>query len=481
MTRHQSALFRQLLTFVDVLVSALAFVAALYLREWLPSIAEYLPGWLGDVADDLGSVLRFRGYNQVLLGMLPLWALVFHYSKTSDFRVGYGRLALRFARATGVGLVLLVIASFWFKLEFLARTFVFMFGAIQFVALLGFRVVTMSIIKRTKKVDDHRILVVGRGEHAVNFARTILERSSWNNRFLGFVSVPGEIELPEARPVVGKLDELDKVLDTDVVDEVVFAVPGRSPEDFGGALQACDERGVDVLLTMPPAVPHNGAIEIANVTGFNMPMLGLTRTPTSEVRLVVKRVIDILGASAIILLTAPVMLVTAIAIKIDDPGPVLFKQVRSGRNGRKFVMLKFRSMCVDAEAKRKELEKFNEMGGPVFKMKHDPRITRVGRFIRKTSIDELPQLFNVFVGSMSLVGPRPPLPSEVAQYEPWQRRRLSVRPGITGMWQVSGRNNVDFEEWMQLDLKYIDSWSLWLDLKILFKTLPAVLLNRGAS
>lgn len=481
MTRHQTVLFRQLLLVFDVVMSAAAFLAALHLREWLPALGATYPGVFGGL-EDMGSVLVVDAYNKVLLGMLPLWALAFHYSKTPDFRSSYGRLAFRYLRAVGIGLALLVGVSFWLKLEFLSRSFVFIFAAVQFAALLAGRLVIMEVIKRTKRVDDHRVLVVGCGEHAVAFARSLKERSSWNNRFLGHICVPGEREDEQAGPILGHVESIAKILDTEVVDEVVFAVPGRSPEDFEGALRACDERGVDVLMTMPPSVPASGRMEIANVTGFNMPMLGLSRTPTGEMRLVLKRLIDILGATLGILLVSPVLLLTAIAIKIDDPGPVLFKQVRSGRNGRRFVMLKFRSMCVDAEKKQKELMHLNEMAGPVFKIRHDPRITRVGRFIRKTSIDELPQLFNVFIGHMSLVGPRPPLPSEVAQYEPWQRRRLSVRPGITGMWQVSGRNEIDdFDQWMQLDLKYIDSWSLWLDLKILFKTVPVVLLHKGAS
>jgi exopolysaccharide biosynthesis polyprenyl glycosylphosphotransferase len=278
------------------------------------------------------------------------------------------------------------------------------------------------------------------------------------------------------------LTDLERILDTEVVDEVVFAVPGRSPEDFNDALRACDVRGVDVLLSLPPSVPSHGRMEIANVTGFSMPMIGLTRTPTGEMRLIVKRIVDVVGSLVGILLTGPIMLAAAIAVKMEDGGPILFTQVRAGRNGRKFKMLKFRSMCIDAEKKLEELKHLNERDGPAFKITHDPRITRAGRFIRKTSIDELPQLFNVLVGHMSLVGPRPPLPSEVAQYEPWQRRRLSVRPGITGMWQVSGRNNnVDFAQWMALDLEYIDSWSLWLDIKILCKTVPVVLLHKGAS
>ena len=180
-------------------------------------------------------------------------------------------------------------------------------------------------------------------------------------------------------------------------------------------------------------------------------------------------------------LAAPVMIGTAIAIKLTSKGPVFFRQVRAGRHGRKFTMLKFRSMVVDAEALRAKLAHLNEMTGPVFKIKKDPRITSIGRIIRATSVDELPQLINVLIGDMSLVGPRPPLPSEVGQYEPWQRRRLSVKPGLTGLWQVSGRNQVDFEQWMALDLEYIDNWSLWLDLKIIFRTVPAVLRGSGAS
>jgi exopolysaccharide biosynthesis polyprenyl glycosylphosphotransferase len=265
------------------------------------------------------------------------------------------------------------------------------------------------------------------------------------------------------------------------VDEVVFAVPGYDADRFADALHACDERGVDVLLTMPSVLPPSGKVEVATVTGFDLPMLGMTRVPTSQGRLLIKRVMDIVGSFVGLVLAAPVLIATVIAIKVTSPGPVFFTQVRAGRHGRKFTMYKFRSMVVDAEALRAKLEHLNEMNGPVFKIKHDPRITAVGRFIRATSIDELPQLFNVLLGDMSLVGPRPPLPSEVCQYEAWQRRRLSVKPGLTGLWQVSGRNQVDFEQWMALDLQYIDNWSLWLDVVILLRTVPAVVRGSGAS
>jgi len=179
-------------------------------------------------------------------------------------------------------------------------------------------------------------------------------------------------------------------------------------------------------------------------------------------------------------LLSPLFLFVTLLIKLTSSGPIFFKQKRIGLNGREFVLYKFRTMYKDAEKQQKMLEALNEMDGPVFKIRKDPRITPVGKFLRKFSIDELPQLFNVFIGHMSLIGPRPPLPNEVIQYETWQRRRLSMRPGITCLWQISGRNEIDFEEWMRLDLEYLDNWSLWVDIKILVKTIPVVLFGSGA-
>lgn len=195
----------------------------------------------------------------------------------------------------------------------------------------------------------------------------------------------------------------------------------------------------------------------------------------------VRRAVDILFASSALVLLSPLCLLVAAAIRLTSPGPVIFRQLRAGLHGRHFWMLKFRSMVVDAEARKAHLAAFNEMDGPAFKMSKDPRVTTVGRFLRKTSLDELPQLWNILRGEMSVVGPRPVIVEEAARYEPWQRRRLSMPPGMTCLWQISGRNELPFEEWMRLDLQYVDNWSLWLDLKIACKTIPAVLLGRGAK
>ena len=198
--------------------------------------------------------------------------------------------------------------------------------------------------------------------------------------------------------------------------------------------------------------------------------------------LFIKRLMDIVGASIGIILTAPIMLVVAILVKLEDPkGPILFSQIRNGEYPKTFKMYKFRSMYVDAEERLEELMHLNEQSGPAFKIKDDPRITKVGKFIRKTSLDELPQLFNVLKGDMSLVGPRPALPREVEQYTPYQRQRLLVKPGLTCIWQVSGRNNIGFDEWVELDIKYIKTRNLWLDIKLILLTIPAMLGDENAS
>ncbi len=467
MTRHQTKLFRQILLTLDVSFSVVAFLLAIELGAWFRSSA--LPPALGS-----------QSYTHVLVVMLPVWAFASWTCRTHDFRATLVRLGSRYVRAVGIGLFALVVCSFWFDWAFLSREFVVLFGGVQLAVLATSRWLTMAVIKQTKRVDDHRILIVGCGSAAVAFAQSARDRAAWNNRFAGHLGVSGEAFDPAALPYRGTLEDLENLLDTEVIDEVVFTID-RNTASFHEALEACDLRGIDVLIMMQGLVEGSGKIEIASVTGFDLPMIGMSRVPSRQGHLATKRVLDIAVALVALLVVAPILAVTAIAIRVESRGPILFKQVRSGRSGRKFVMYKFRSMCADAEKRQSELMHLNEMDGPVFKIKHDPRITRVGGFIRKTSIDELPQLFNVLFGDMSLVGPRPPLPAEVARYEPWQRRRLSVRPGITGMWQVSGRSALDFAQWMELDLEYIDRWSLWLDLKILCRTLPAVLLRTGAS
>ena len=262
------------------------------------------------------------------------------------------------------------------------------------------------------------------------------------------------------------------------IDEMIFVVDRQRLDSYEDICLLCEELGVTARVVLN-LFPHSIArMELHELDGF--PLLTFSTTPTDESLLFVRRVMDVVLSVLLTLIFLPVAAVSAVAIKLSSPGPILFSQRRSGLHGRPFTMYKFRSMTDDAESRRSELESINEMDGPVFKSSRDPRVTVIGKILRRFSIDELPQLYNVFKGDMSLVGPRPPLPSEVAHYERWQRRRLSMKPGITCLWQISGRNQLGFDEWMRLDLSYIDNWSLLLDLKILLKTVPVVLLGKGA-
>ncbi|HSM91811.1 MAG TPA: sugar transferase [Anaeromyxobacteraceae bacterium] len=319
--------------------------------------------------------------------------------------------------------------------------------------------------------------VVGCGDLAREIVSTISARREWGLKLAGFIT---DDERPTFADcvILGRLDDLGRILEEHVLDEVIFAVPRARLPAIESAILLCEEQGIAARISLDILRYGRSKMSLTDVDG--LPMLAFTRTPSDAIALALKRVFDVATSAGVLLLTSPILCAVAIAIKLDSPGPVFFRQRRVGLNGRRFTMFKFRSMRADAEARLESLRARNEMNGPVFKIKDDPRITRVGRLIRRTSLDEFPQFWNVLIGDMSVVGPRPPLPTEVAMYARWQRRRLSVRPGITCTWQISGRNDIDFERWMELDLEYIDGWSLASDVWICLKTIPAVLSARGA-
>jgi len=321
--------------------------------------------------------------------------------------------------------------------------------------------------------------VVGNGELAREIVASISSRREWGLNLAGFIDDESSDEPPSPDAVIlGKLSDLGQVLEEHVLDEVIFAVSRSRLQSIEQAMLLCEEQGVAVRIALDALRFGCSPMRLTDLNGLTM--LTFTRTPSDLLAVAIKRTFDIVVSSVVLLLLAPVLALVAVAIKLESPGPVIFRQRRVGLNGHPFQILKFRSMHVDAEARLESLRSRNEVNGPVFKIANDPRVTRVGRFIRKTSLDEFPQFWNVLLGDMSIVGPRPPLPSEVRQYKRWQRRRLSVRPGITCTWQISGRSGIDFDRWMELDLEYIDHWSLVQDLRICLKTIPAVLSTRGA-
>jgi exopolysaccharide biosynthesis polyprenyl glycosylphosphotransferase len=327
------------------------------------------------------------------------------------------------------------------------------------------------------------MLIVGTNERALTFSRKLKDFPSLSYNIIGFIDDywTGLDKIDKNRfKLLGGIDDLKKILEKKVIDEVIICLPIKTfYNKINMLINLCEEQGVTVriianLFNMKIAQSYIDHLD-------NIPILTLHSIPTDQIQLLIKRLFDIFLSIIMLIMISPLFLLIGIIIWLDDKGPVFFTQERVGLNKRLFKLIKFRTMVVNAEQLKKSIEINNEVSGPVFKIKNDPRLTRVGKFLRRTSLDELPQFLNVLKGEMSLVGPRPPIMSEVVQYELANRRRLSMKPGITCIWQISGRSNIPFDKWMELDLEYIDNWSILTDFKILLKTIPAVIRGSGAS
>ncbi len=336
---------------------------------------------------------------------------------------------------------------------------------------------------RAQRRSIHAI-VLGSGERARRIARNLETGSRGRTRVVGFLDDdPSDGDRRALGDLyLGRLDRLPEIAASYAVDWVIYGLPRRflAHDSTANAIGLCETLGID--LTIPVDLFDTRAAQVVRRDVAGLPAISFSvhgRHPVWQFAL--KRAVDVAGSLILLALSAPVWLAVALAVKLDSPGPIFFVQPRCGRYGRVFPFLKFRTMVSDAESRKAALRQLNEKSGPVFKMQRDPRVTRVGRILRKYSIDELPQVLNVLVGHMSLVGPRPPVPAEVEKYELDHRGRLSMRPGLTCLWQVSGRNEIEFEDWVKLDIEYVERWSLLLDLQILIATFPAVISGRGAS
>ena len=374
------------------------------------------------------------------------------------------------ARSMGVCMLIVFAGLRVLEVRYVNIGTVFLFGALSTVALWVIDMAWQSLTMLSGALRRYQRAAVLVGSEVENqeLMRLIRTHPEWG------IVVTAQLNLG-VRPV----DILEKMLKDKPVDVVIFTSGKSFLAEVESAILACEIEGVEAWLVadfVRTAISRPSLDEL-----MGKPMIVFRSAPDVSWALLFKRVFDRMGAAALLVVLSPLMLLIALAIKLASPGPVLFRQARCGVRGRVFVMYKFRSMITDAEQRHAELMVFNEMDGPVFKIANDPRVTPIGRFLRRYSLDELPQLFNVLRGEMSLVGPRPLPVHEVKQFkDPWQRRRLSMRPGITCLWQIAGRNCIGFEEWMRLDLQYIDTWSLWLDFVILLKTVPVVLTARGA-
>lgn len=357
-------------------------------------------------------------------------------------------------------------------------------------------VIAMSLIAATRillrlnlrrlRLRGHnikKILIIGTGPRAEWFAKQVLHRHDFGYSLVGYVDSKVRFNNNGLSHVawLGDVQDLPRIISNEVIDEVFIALPIKSQySQIESAITTLEEQGIPVHL-LSDLFPH----KLARSRAWEFegtPLLSLHSAPSVTWKTEVKRLTDIAAAAGLLALLFPLLVIVAVAIKLDSRGPVFFIQDRVGFNKRRFRMLKFRTMLRDAEARMKEIEHLNEKSGPIFKIRNDPRITRLGRWLRRTSIDELPQLVNVLLGDMSIVGPRPlAVRDALKMEEAWQKRRFSVKPGLTCLWQVSGRSNLSFEQWMELDLKYIDDWSLGLDGLIVLRTIPAILTARGAS
>jgi exopolysaccharide biosynthesis polyprenyl glycosylphosphotransferase len=350
--------------------------------------------------------------------------------------------------------------------------------------MFGKETLAREYMKRIRKSESgtKNVVILGDADQVKKLNAVIKKNPPLGLDVIGYISFAAGPHEPEETglKMFGKTERLKYVLHAHPVDILLLGLPRERHAEIDELLLICEEQGVEVWVAadMFHATIAKTSVDVLE----NIPVLIFRTTPELSWELLLKRLMDMVLSFLGLIVLSPLLLIIAIAIKFTSDGPVLFKQKRVCLHGRRFIMYKFRSMVTNAEQRREELQRLNIMKGPVFKVKHDPRITTIGHFLRKTSLDELPQLWNVLLGDMSLVGPRPPLPTEVDMYKGWQRRRLSVKPGITCLWQISGRNKIiDFNKWVQLDLKYVDNWSLWLDIKILFKTIPVVIFERGAE
>ena len=402
-----------------------------------------------------------------------------------------GRAFLDPLKVGVISTILLFALTFAFKAEYISRLLLGLYAAVDLAAMILFRLVARHWggELRGALAGVRNFLLVGNTREALEIARALEATETRGQRLAGFALVRPRPEQPleaqvdqsslrRAYPVYA-LSRLPELLRQHVIDEVIFAVAKDELDELEGTFLACEEEGVRarLLLSFFPHVISKVYLERLR----EMPLLTFSATPENEYQLLAKHLVDFLMAVVLVVVLSPLLLLLALLIKLTSRGPILYRQMRCGLGGRKFMVYKFRSMRPDADLQREELAALNEMDGPVFKITNDPRCTAVGRFMRKFSLDELPQLFNILKGDMSFVGPRPPLPEEVEHYESWQRRRLRMPPGLTCLWALEGRSQLSFRRWMELDLEYIDNWSPSLDWKILLRTIPVVLLGRGAS
>jgi len=473
--RAEGPVMVEMLRAVDA-TAALAALALVFFAAQSAHMAEGLQAFLLQRISlkNLFAVGTFLFFWRKTFFFFGLYDTTQHLTDTEELRRVIGACSLASMMLLAAPLV---SNTEWFH----AWNVVAVWSIAVVIATGARRLLRLRVVSSAASAVRH-VIIVGSGPRAVKLYEEICHHPDSDYALVGFVDSNDQITSGVlGQRLLGSIEELDKILMREVVDEVLVALPIKS---CYGAIQhtinVCERAGVQASY-LADAFQASLAKPRYESPHHNTPVVAM-KVVNEDQRTVVKRAIDIIGAVVGLVLLSPVLAAIAIAIKLTSPGPVFYAQVRHGLRRRRFRMLKFRTMVVDAEALQATLESRNEASGPVFKIKDDPRVTRLGRFLRRSSLDELPQLINVLKGDMSLVGPRPLPTRDVSNFdEAWLLRRFSVPQGLTCLWQISGRSNLGFDDWVALDLEYIDRWSLTLDARILMKTIPAVLMGRGAS
>ena len=454
---------------IDILAITLAFQIAYYINY----------SWIDKV------FINERNFLLLYLFVLPFWLLILYFTKVTEIpRTKRNRVLLfeYFQSSLIIGAVLLVV-YFIFKMSWISRLFLIEFTILGFIFLFIARFVEYKIFRayRAKGYNYVNIVIIA-DDSSLAFIDSLMIYKEWGYRIFAIVTGSKQIIEKYEKEVIILPEEFVKVLndlmEVDIIDEVLYVKSRVNSSEVRNVIRSCEELGVVFRLKY-----DDKELNLSNAVKTNIgdkKFLSFINIPHNPYALMLKNITDITVSLFMIVLLSPVLITISLMIKIASPGPILFTQKRVGLRGRHFNLYKFRTMIVDAEKMKKDLESENEVDGPVFKIKDDPRVTNIGKFLRKSGLDELPQLFNILKGEMSLIGPRPPLPSETQQYKRWQLRRLSIKPGLSCFWQIQpDRNSIKFEQWMEMDLAYIDNWSLRLDLVIFIKTIKTVFIRSG--
>ena len=454
----------------------------IYLASYLAWFIRYELRWFRNV--ETGYYSDLQAYSLLFVGLSVVLLLAFNANQVYNIRrsTSWVDEVYRLTNGVFVGTIFVMAATFGLRPLAFSRL-LFLYDAVLIISFLGiargFRRFLESRL-RARGINVTNLLIVGAGDIGRAVMRAVFAQPHLGYRVVGFVDNDSELGVTDIGrfKALGSLTQLDSILESEEIHEVILTLPWSDQHEISQLVRASERRGVRARVVPDMFQLNLSRVSVEELGGI--PLIGLKVTRFTESGVFAKRMLDILVTLAIMPFLIPVFILIALLVRIESTGPIFFTQMRVGRLGQPFKIYKFRSMAVGAENQQQELSELNRAAAPMFKIPEDPRLTWMGRWLRRSSLDELPQLINVLQGEMSIVGPRPGLPNEVHLYKHWHRQRLDVLPGITGLWQVSGRSDIVFDEMCLLDIYYIENWSLPLDVILILRTIPKVFLGRGA-